>query len=307
MTFSLANACLVIDEIDFYDQFTQFNIFILLSILKCWEVPILIMSASLPDTVKEDYNALGYGIKNILEDTSDYERPRFRICDLKDSEGPEDMEELLRLCLKEKSAIIYANTVDRAQTYYQWFLDNKRKEDVVLYHSRFTELDKKNKENLLLKRLGHGAWREGRAHGIAILTQIGEMSVNISADLMVSDLCPIDRLTQRCGRLCRFSTDKVGSLYIICPLRNGKLFAAPYYKNIEGKKKLLPNEVYNETRGLYFPKINIKEPTFEVNMNITGTHFLLLSRLQAKAVTLCGRYYDDAYFRKQDHTRNKKN
>lgn len=76
------------------------------------------------------------------------------------------------------------------------------------------------------------------------------MSVNISADLMVSDLCPIDRLTQRCGRLCRFSTDKVGSLYIICPLRNGKLFAAPYYKNIEGKKKLRPNEVYDETRGL---------------------------------------------------------
>lgn len=67
----------------------QFNIFILLSILKCWEVPILIMSASLPDTVKEDYNALGYEIKNILEDTSDYERPHFRICDLKDSEGPE--------------------------------------------------------------------------------------------------------------------------------------------------------------------------------------------------------------------------
>lgn len=41
-------------------------------------------------------------------------------------------------------------------------------------------------------------------------------------------------------------------------------------------------------------------------MNITGTHFLLLSRLQAKTVTLCGRYSDDAYFRKQGHTQNKK-
>ena len=78
-----------------------------------------------------------------------------------------------------------------------------------------------------------------------------------------------------------------------------------------GRDKLklvwVDKEVYDETRGLYFPKIKIEEPTFEVNMNITGTHFLLLSRLQAKAATLCGRYYDDAYFRKQDHTRNKTN
>src|SRR5690606_9889676 len=49
ITFNLANSCLVIDEADFYDEFTQANILVLLEILKYWNVPVLLMSASLPD------------------------------------------------------------------------------------------------------------------------------------------------------------------------------------------------------------------------------------------------------------------
>ena len=76
--------------------------------------------------------------------------------------------------------------------------------------------------------LGRKAWEKNKAHGIAIMTQIGEMSINISADMMISDMCPIDRLTQRTGRMCRFDKSKVGELYIVVPQRDGCLYPAPY-------------------------------------------------------------------------------
>jgi CRISPR-associated endonuclease/helicase Cas3 len=116
----------------------------------------------------------------------------------------------------------------------------------MLYHSRFTEPHKVLKENKLLRLLGRKAWRRGCQHGVAILTQIGEISVNISADLMISDLCPLDRLAQRAGRLSRFEERKggkrhvVGELYVVMPHRinkNGEavFYPAPYGHHEQGK------------------------------------------------------------------------
>lgn len=228
VTFNLANSCLVIDEADFYDDFTQANILVLLEILHYWKVPVLIMSASLPNSVVKDYQRIGYNQLVIREDRSDYHRDRFEIIERRNAEDPEEIADLLSLCLSEGNAIIYANTVDRAQKYYKWFVDRTNNINVVLYHSRFTEPDKYKKECELISMLGREAWERGEARGIAILTQIGEMSVNISADIMVSDLCPIDRLTQRAGRMCRFDQSKVGRLYIVNPQKGGKQYPAPY-------------------------------------------------------------------------------
>lgn len=249
IVFALANSCLVIDEADFYDKFTEANILVLLELLSYWRVPVLLMSASLPDSALKHYNETGYRVENILEDTSDLTRDRFILKEKRSVlfSTLSDMKDLLELCRERENAILYANTVDRAQAYYQWFLDHAPEMEIVLYHSRFTEPDKMKKEAALLHLLGKEAWQEGKARGIAILTQIGEMSVNISTELMISDIAPIDRLTQRAGRLCRFSKS-VGELYVVCPIHNDELFAAPYY-HVE-KNKLLPNEAILKTDEL---------------------------------------------------------
>lgn len=229
IAFNLANSCLVVDEVDFYDDFTQANIRVLLELLSYWKVPILMMSASLPDSTLSEYRELGYSNAELIEDDSDYQRVRFFIRDIQKREGLENIENTLQIALEKKTAIIYANTVDRAIMYYDWFRSRGvGVEDVVLYHSRFSEPDKKKKEELLIEMLGRNAWEKGEAKGFAILTQIGEMSINISSDIMISDICPIDRLTQRAGRLCRFDNNKIGELYIIVPLKNGCMYPAPY-------------------------------------------------------------------------------
>ena len=164
---------------------------------------------------------------------------------------PDDISDLLcELTAEDAPLIIYANTVERAQAYRKWFADSEfDEENIVLYHSRFCEPDKAAIEKKLEKLMGRKAWESDSAKGIAILTQIGELSVNISADNMISDLCPIDRLTQRAGRLSRFEKrgdgrkNVVGDLHVVLPIRNGEEVAdewypAPYGRFAGGKWEL---------------------------------------------------------------------
>jgi CRISPR-associated endonuclease/helicase Cas3 len=251
ITFNLANSCLVVDEADFYDNFTQANILVLLEILKYWNVPVLLMSASLPDSVLSDYQKIGYPVTEIKEDNIDQEeylRSRFEIKSIVSCAMPLDIENLLENCLSKGNAIIYANTVDRAMEFLNWFDDKGI--DTCLYHSRFTEPDKMEKEKILIQMLGRDAWESGTARGIAILTQIGEMSINISADLMISDLCPIDRLTQRAGRLCRFDKSKLGVLHVLVPERNDKIYPAPYGRFDRKEKSWVSSESFEKTRQI---------------------------------------------------------
>lgn len=270
ITFNLANSCVVIDEADFYDEFTQANILVLLEALKILKVPVMIMSASLPEASIEMYKTTGFRINSIKEDTSDNERIR---CDVKvktEYTALGDIEDLLQKCCIEGKAIIYANTVARAMEFYVWF--KKRNIEPILYHSRFTEPHKAAKEKLLLDALGKEAWENGIANGIAILTQIGEMSVNISADIMISEVCPIDRLVQRAGRLSRFDKTKIGELYIVIPQKNEVLYPAPYGTYVakqgwEANKALLKTIDLLECKGYsandFVEFINIVYPTFE--------------------------------------------
>lgn len=252
ISFNLANSCVVIDEADFYDDFTQANILILLEALKIWKVPVLLMSASLPESVLSEYQKIGFNAKEILEDNSDSERDRFSIETIKEYKSIDEIENLLELCVERKAAIIYANTVDKAMSLYEYF--EKRKVKSIVYHSRFTEPDKKLKEEELIACLGKNAWEQNKAEGIAILTQIGEMSINISADLMISELCPIDRLTQRAGRICRFDKNKVGQLHIIIPQKDGAIYPAPYGSFDRKEKRWIPVDSLLKTQNIICKK-----------------------------------------------------
>lgn len=248
--FNLAHSCVVIDEADFYDSFTQANVVILLRTLRLLDVPVLIMSATLPESFRALYDA-----PKVYEDRTDSQRVR---CHLKRCDTPvirpSDVASLLQPALDGKPTIVYANTVQRAQRYYKWFIRNGVSPDkVILYHSRFAEPDKVAIEERLRKMLGKDAWETGTAYGIAILTQIGELSVNISVDYMLSELCPLDRLVQRVGRLARFS-EQSGELHLLLPYKKSKdgealPYPAPYGSYVSGTGwKALPALV--ETKEL---------------------------------------------------------
>ena len=238
VTFNMAHSCVVIDEADFYDEFTQANILELLKVLCILDVPVLIMSATLPESALKMYQTTGYSPKEIKEDKSDYERIRCNIVNKIEYEELDEIENILEQALSQPT-IIYANTVAKAMSLYYWFQGKGIKP--ILYHSRFTEPDKAKKEDLLIKNLGKEAWQENKATGIAILTQIGEMSVNISSHYMISEICPMDRLVQRVGRLSRFD-QTIGNLNVLIPQKKDSLYPAPYGSYLKGKgwESILP-------------------------------------------------------------------
>lgn len=254
---NLANSCVVIDEADFYDNFTLANIIFLLKVLHYWKVPVLIMSASLPESALPLYRKSGFEINGILEDKNS---PNYKKCfDLKLVLRYDSVDGLIPLidkCIDRENGIIYSNTVDEAIKVYNKVLECVKDKGVdipvILYHSRFTEPHKLQKEEALLRALGKEAWSSGTARGIAVLTQIGEISINISAEIMISDLCPIDRLMQRAGRLCRFD-NKVGELYITIPYKNDDLYPAPYGSFLQKEKSWKPCASLMATRQLLKP------------------------------------------------------
>jgi CRISPR-associated endonuclease/helicase Cas3 len=71
---------------------------------------------------------------------------------------------------------------------------------VDLFHSRFRFKDRQIKEQTTLKTYGKSSERQGR---ILVATQVVEQSLDLDFDWMVTQLCPIDLLFQRLGRLHR--------------------------------------------------------------------------------------------------------
>lgn len=258
--FHLAHAAVVFDEVDFYDPFVQANLTVLLEALRAFDVPVLLMSATLPESSRALYQVIGPIIEADEEPRTSKRQlawageVEIMVNEERRVHLPDTVEAILRDMVERGTGIVYANTVLRAWRYRQWFEQNGvDPDDIVLYHSRFTEPDKAEIEHRLLALLGKDAWKERRAKGFAILTQIGEMSVNISAPLMLSEACPWDRLAQRAGRNGRFDMEGDSTLHVALPVRNGTVYPAPYgtYTKNQG---WMPSDAFectvNRLRGL---------------------------------------------------------
>ena len=83
-------------------------------------------------------------------------------------------------------------------------------DDCILFHSRFTLNDRNTIEAKVLNVFGKHAEAGSRAGKVLIATQVFQESLDADCDLMISDICPIDDLIQRAGRLHRHSRDKFG-------------------------------------------------------------------------------------------------
>ncbi|BDB98532.1 CRISPR-associated helicase Cas3' [Saccharolobus caldissimus] len=97
---------------------------------------------------------------------------------------------------KDKKAIVVVNTVNTAIELYRRLRDL----NPCLLHSRFKIRDREEKSISQC--------------GILISTQVIEVGVNISAEVMISEQAPITSIVQRVGRLLRYGEKNEGILYI---------------------------------------------------------------------------------------------
>jgi CRISPR-associated endonuclease/helicase Cas3 len=75
--------------------------------------------------------------------------------------------------------------------------------DVLVFHARFAQGDRQEREGEVMRLFGREARAEDRRGRVLVATQVIEQSLDLDFDAMVSDVAPIDLLVQRAGRLWR--------------------------------------------------------------------------------------------------------
>lgn len=100
-------------------------------------------------------------------------------------------------------ACIIVNTVKMAQKIYLELTKQMDGYKVILYHAQFTITDRNRKEKDVMERMGKASKPKDRDRVILIGTQVLEQSLDYDADIMITQLCPMDLLLQRMGRLHR--------------------------------------------------------------------------------------------------------
>lgn len=75
--------------------------------------------------------------------------------------------------------------------------------EIDLFHARYAIGDRKTREAQALERFGKASATGDRRGRILVATQVVEQSLDLDFDFMATDLCPMDLLIQRAGRLHR--------------------------------------------------------------------------------------------------------
>jgi CRISPR-associated endonuclease/helicase Cas3 len=116
----------------------------------------------------------------------------------------EDMTDILKDKLSDGGcAAVIVNTVAYAQKLSEVIANEMPGYEVICFHSRFIATDRAKIEKELLERVGKNSGDKERNKLIVVGTQVLEQSLDIDFDYMITQLCPMDLLLQRCGRLHR--------------------------------------------------------------------------------------------------------
>ena len=155
----------------------------------------LLMSASLSETTRKLlHNELG----NICEvpPPSDLEAiPRYEFQQL-DAESA--YRQATAALAAKKRVLWVCNTVRSAQQIFDQISQSGY--PARTYHSRFKYMDRVKQHRKVINWFEH---ENPRAGLVAVTTQVAEMSLDLDADLLISEVAPIPALIQRLGRLNR--------------------------------------------------------------------------------------------------------
>lgn len=118
----------------------------------------------------------------------------------------------------QNKTIAICNRVETAQkTYNELIVAQKNSNDeklkntkIICLHSRFFDNDRKNKESELKNFFGKEANQQST---ILIATQVIEAGMDISCEVMHTEISPISSFLQRVGRCARFSNQE-GKIFI---------------------------------------------------------------------------------------------
>lgn len=240
--------------------------------------PVIILSATLPadrrrklvaaylnkkiqDIPKEIEDSMAYPLltysvgENVLQKElqSDSSQTLVNV----ESLDSEKLAEFLETELKDGGcAAIILNTVRRVQETAQFLKKRFPNKEIFEYHSRYLYPDRMEREKKLLRRMGKKSTKKERDGFILVASQVAEQSLDFDADILITELCPIDLLLQRMGREHRHKEhDSIRPINLSKPrcmiLRDGE---EPYS---EGSKAVYAEYLLMRTQAILPNQISI--------------------------------------------------
>lgn len=218
----LSEKVVIIDECHAYDAYMNKYLERALTWLHEYNVPVILLSATLPSDRRIKLAEAYLNVKRGTLSTDDVAYPRLTYTDggevksiAIDADMPDKAVRIVRgiddECVAEqvKRAVesgacvgVICNTVLRAQKFCD-MAQSCEGANVILYHAQFTVTDRAEKEDALKQAIGKQSDSSKRAGTIVVGTQVLEQSLDIDFDILITDLCPMDLLLQRIGRLHR--------------------------------------------------------------------------------------------------------
>jgi len=226
----------ILDEIHTYTEVTRSIVLKIVEVLRYLGCRIHIGTATMPSVLYNRIVTL-LGKENILQvELSAKELTYFDRHIVHKLQCWDDARSIIKeAVIQNKKVLIVCNQVKRAQQQYEQLQALYPDMPCLLLHSRFRKTDRDKKERLLLglDRFGKqtGEFNTSDHACIVISTQVVEVSLDISFDVMITEAAPLDALIQRFGRINRKrSASTVGRfkpVYILAPPLDEKE-ALPY-------------------------------------------------------------------------------
>ena len=242
MLLDLKGCDVILDEIHTYSSETQAIVLKIIEILKSIGCRIHVGTATMPMVLYDKIIQLLGGKSEVYEVMlPDEILKTFNRHIIHKVEQWNDCIDIIQKAVVEKQKVlIVCNQVKRAQQLYDYICKSFPTISRMLIHSRFKRGDRSQLETKLKENFNRMT-----ETCIVVSTQVVEVSLDISFDLMITECAPIDALIQRFGRINRKRTDetigKFKHIYVIQPPQNDKE-ALPY--DLEVLKKsfdVMPN------------------------------------------------------------------
>lgn len=224
---ALAGKVIVIDEVHAYSAYSNAYLYTAIRWLSRYGASLVLLSATLAESQKRSLIEAYAGQHDIatprelshayplltiassagvveVEPGSNDENAAIAITQMASDSTPALVNLISSIAPDSGCVLVICNTVARAQAAFD-ALEAQFPEGVELHHAAFVASDRAEKERLLRESMGPLARRgAGRPqHRIVVATQVAEQSLDIDADLLITDIAPIDLVIQRMGRLHR--------------------------------------------------------------------------------------------------------
>ncbi len=213
--FGLAGKVVILDEVHSYDLYTGTLIDTLIQRLRELHCTVIVLSATLTQARRQQLLQAGDGqllnnayplisgaANQLIEVSCD--PPPAKVVAVRFLEPSVLLEDCLERARQNQCVLWIRNTVDDAQETYCRLKAANREDgpSIAVLHSRFPFFRREQLETCWMEALGKDSAKRP-AGCVLVATQIAEQSVDIDADLLITDFAPTDMLLQRLGRLWR--------------------------------------------------------------------------------------------------------